>query len=68
MYTVKRGGKPAVADTATGDATLRRFKDVVSTVAAGLECGLSLSGFNEFEAGDEIECFKVCMESIRYYS
>lgn len=60
MYTVKRADKTfALEESPPGDATLRRFKDVVSTVVVGLECGLSLGSFNEFQEGDEVECFKV---------
>lgn len=59
MYTVKRSGKPVLEESPTGDATLRRFKDVVSSVASGLECGLSLACFSDFQEGDEIECYKV---------
>lgn len=54
-----RGGKDVFEDGAVGDATLRRFKDVVSSVASGLECGLTLASFSDFEEGDIIECFKV---------
>jgi hypothetical protein len=28
-------------------------------VEAGLECGLTLHGYNDFQEGDEIECYKV---------
>jgi len=38
---------------------LKRFKDDVSEVRAGYECGISLGNFNEFEAGDVIECFEI---------
>jgi hypothetical protein len=32
---------------------------VVTKVEAGLECGLTLHGYNDFQEGDEIECYKV---------
>lgn len=38
---------------------LKRFKDDVSEVRAGYECGISLNNFNEFEPGDQIECFEI---------
>ena len=38
---------------------LKRFKDDVSEVRAGYECGISLNNFNEFEPGDLIECFEI---------
>lgn len=38
-------------------ASLRRVKDDVSEVRSGFECGIGLSGFNEFQEGDVIEVF-----------
>ena len=38
-------------------STLRRFQDEVEEVKAGLECGIRLGDFNEYEAGDIIECY-----------
>ncbi len=40
-------------------ASLRRFKDDVSEVKAGLECGISLDRFNDVKVGDIIEVFTV---------
>ncbi|HKV98312.1 MAG TPA: translation initiation factor IF-2, partial [Vicinamibacterales bacterium] len=40
-------------------ASLRRFKDDVSEVKAGLECGISLERFNDVKVGDVIEVFTV---------
>jgi len=37
--------------------SLRRFQDEVNEVRAGIECGIRLDGFNDFEEGDSIECF-----------
>jgi translation initiation factor IF-2 len=59
VYTVKRGNKMVLEESTAGDATLRRFKDVVSSVASGLECGLSLESYSEFQEGDVIECYKI---------
>jgi translation initiation factor IF-2 len=39
--------------------TLRRVKDEVGEVKAGTECGIRLEGYNEYQPGDEIECFEV---------
>jgi translation initiation factor IF-2 len=39
--------------------SLRRFKDDVSEVKAGLECGLSLERFNDIKVGDLIEVFSM---------
>jgi translation initiation factor IF-2 len=40
-------------------ASLRRFKDDVSEVKAGLECGIALERFNDIKVGDVIEVFSV---------
>ncbi|MDT7942907.1 MAG: translation initiation factor IF-2, partial [Bacteroidota bacterium] len=39
-------------------ASLKRFKDDVKEVAEGLECGLTLEGFQDIKPGDIIECFE----------
>jgi len=36
--------------------SLRRFQDEVNEVRAGMECGIRLDGFNDFQVGDAIEC------------
>ncbi|MCS7163193.1 MAG: translation initiation factor IF-2 [Bacteroidia bacterium] len=38
-------------------ASLKRSKDDVKEVAEGLECGLSIEGFQDIKVGDIIECF-----------
>ena len=43
--------------------TLRRFKDDVTDVKAGFECGMRLDSFDKYEEGDVIETFEV--EKIR---
>jgi translation initiation factor IF-2 len=40
-------------------ASLRRFKDDVSEVKAGFECGIALDRFNDVKVGDVIEVFAV---------
>jgi translation initiation factor IF-2 len=40
-------------------ASLRRFKDDVAEVRAGLECGVLLEGTNDIKAGDNLEVFEV---------
>ncbi|MCX8043237.1 MAG: translation initiation factor IF-2 [Desulfobacterota bacterium] len=37
--------------------SLKRFKDDVKEVLAGQECGIGVSDFRQFEAGDIIECY-----------
>ena len=39
--------------------SLRRFQDEVNEVRAGMECGIRLDGFNEFQIGDAIECYTI---------
>jgi translation initiation factor IF-2 len=38
-------------------ASLRRFKDDVSEVKSGFECGIALDKFNDIKDGDVIEVF-----------
>ncbi len=39
--------------------SLRRFQDEVNEVRAGMECGIRIDGFTEFQIGDNIECYAV---------
>jgi len=39
-------------------ASLKRFKDDVSEVKAGFECGLAIKSFNDIQVGDIIEVFE----------
>jgi len=39
--------------------SLRRFQDEVGEVRAGLECGIRVEGFGEFQPGDVIEAYTV---------
>jgi len=42
----------------TGDvASLKHLQDDVREVKAGFECGVAVRGFNDFEAGDILECY-----------
>jgi translation initiation factor IF-2 len=38
--------------------SLRRFKDDVSKVEAGTECGIGVKDYNDVKVGDQIECFQ----------
>ena len=38
---------------------IKRFKDDVSEVKAGYECGISINNFADFEPQDIIECFEI---------
>jgi translation initiation factor IF-2 len=37
--------------------SLRRFQDEVNEVRAGMECGIRIDGFEEYQVGDSIECY-----------
>ena len=39
--------------------SLRRFQDEVNEVRAGMECGIRIEAFSEFQIGDNIECYAV---------
>jgi translation initiation factor IF-2 len=39
--------------------SLRRFQDEVNEVRAGMECGIRIEGFTEFQVGDSIECYSI---------
>jgi translation initiation factor IF-2 len=39
--------------------SLRRFQDEVNEVRAGMECGIRIDGFNDFQVGDVIESYTV---------
>ncbi|MCA9678115.1 MAG: translation initiation factor IF-2 [Myxococcales bacterium] len=45
--------------------SLRRFKDDVSEVANGYECGVMVAGFNDLKAGDIIEAYEVVEEAAK---
>ena len=45
--------------SATTIASLRRFKDNVEEVRAGMECGVVLADTNDIKAGDMLEVFEV---------
>jgi len=38
--------------------SLRRFKDDVSEVRAGTECGIGVRNYNDVKIGDQIECYE----------
>jgi len=51
---VLRGGVPVYDGKMS---TLRRHQDEVDQVKQGIECGIRLGEFNEYEEGDIIECY-----------
>ncbi len=51
---VVRGRQPVYDGSV---ATLKRFQDDAKDVRAGLECGIKLGDFNEYQVKDVIECY-----------
>jgi translation initiation factor IF-2 len=37
--------------------SLRRFQDEVNEVRSGMECGIRIEGYSDFQVGDAIECY-----------
>ncbi len=52
LVRIIRGGKVIAESKVAG---LRRFKDDVKEVATGMECGVKLENFNDFEVGDILQ-------------
>ncbi|EFJ46366.1 hypothetical protein VOLCADRAFT_93234 [Volvox carteri f. nagariensis] len=46
-------------------SSLRRVKDIVEEVSAGLECGVGCDGFAEWAEGDVLECYLLVTKSRR---
>ena len=40
-------------------ASLKRYKDDIKEVPAGMECGLNIKGFNDIQAGDIVEGYEI---------
>ena len=38
---------------------LKRFKDDVTEVKSGYECGMSFENYNDIQVGDYIECYEI---------
>lgn len=53
---VVRGGIPVFDGKMS---TLRRFNDEVEEVKTGIECGIRLGSFNDYEEDDIIECYNL---------
>ena len=44
----------------TGElGSLKRFKDDVKEVVAGLDCGLNIAGYNDIKVGDVVEAYNI---------
>ncbi len=62
--TVKRGSKVRllrdnVVIHEGALKTLKRFKDEVREVKAGMECGMAFENYSDIQQGDQIECFEI---------
>jgi translation initiation factor IF-2 len=53
---VKRGKETLIESNVS---SLKRFKDDVKEVTAGIECGVGVKEFNDFKVGDVLEFYKV---------
>ena len=60
LYRIIRDGT-VIADGLPA-SSLKHFKDDVDEISRGKECGISLSGYNEYEKNDEIECYAIEMQ------
>jgi translation initiation factor IF-2 len=40
-------------------ASLRHFRDEVTEMTAGTDCGITLQGFNDFQEGDVVEAHRL---------
>ena len=52
VYPTKEGVKGELG-------SLKRFKDDVKEVKAGMECGVTIKNFNDIKVGDQIEGFEI---------
>ncbi len=39
-------------------ASLRHFREEVNEITNGMECGITLQGFNDFQEGDILEAYR----------
>ena len=53
---VRRGGELIYNGSV---ASLRHFREDVREMKAGMECGIKLDNFVDFDEGDEIEVYEV---------
>lgn len=52
VYPTKEGVKGELG-------SLKRFKDDIKEVKAGMECGLTIKNFNDLKVGDQVEGFEI---------
>ena len=51
-------GESVLFESSNGIGSLRHFKDAVSKVQTGQECGIVVNGFDTFMKEDVIECYE----------
>jgi translation initiation factor IF-2 len=44
--------------------SLKHFKEEAREMIAGQECGIGLEGFEDYQPGDKLECFRLEREEI----
>lgn len=62
IVVVKRGKRVVFEGTVT---SLRRVKDDVKEVASGVECGVGVEGFRDWEEGDVIEAYEIVEKKLK---
>jgi len=62
FYRIIRNNEVVVEET-VGEVSLKRFKEEVDEVDMGVECGLSIEGCTDFEAGDVVECYQLQLQA-----
>jgi translation initiation factor IF-2 len=58
VLTARLTSEDVLVSTKT-NSSLRRFKDDVNEVVAGIECGVLLADTNDIKPGDSLEVFEV---------
>jgi hypothetical protein len=55
-------GSGGGSSSKSSGVSLKRFKDTVDEVSTGMECGLTIPSFSQYQSGDTVECFRVEVE------
>ncbi|XP_051135085.1 translation initiation factor IF-2, chloroplastic [Andrographis paniculata] len=58
IRVIRKGKKVHVGEL----SSLKRVKETVNEVNAGLECGIGVEGFDEWQEGDSIEAFNMVLK------
>jgi translation initiation factor IF-2 len=65
VMRAKGGGSKMTSVHKGAIVSLRRVKDNVDEVAAGLECGVGVEGFSEWREGDVLSCYRLVPKTQR---